>query len=525
MKQTQAITKVALLALLLVFVLLRQRWVGHLLVWDEAMTLNTLRTLVAGGTDPFGAWFWRHPPLVTGLMALLSPLADGFAERVEWMAIGFNTAAAVVLWLVNRKVFGHRIALLSVGFYAAFPGAIVFDTWCKGDPGVAVFGLLALLFVVQRRDALAGLFLALAFMSKELAVFYALGLGLLLLFVEGGLPVRRLIKVFFPSVIALGAWYGFLMLRPRTGLKMSLLDHFRFAVKGDPLWLESPFYYFQQLPLYLGIAGLVMAVAGVLLLITRAARCLLNKPSIASEQLEKEGVPERHDMTGYWPVFLLFPTYVLLSVFPSKVAWLTMSLFPAWATLCALGLNGAISWLSRRSRAATENRQAWVASGMLGACMLGIAYPVLRSSYEDLLERVDPGRIGAKYSFEIAQAVNANVAKDERLLFTSFHYVRGIPAGLPCAVFTYYLRKDIPVLVRRHDAKIDQLLQDAARYEIDWLLLSPEPGDEALSQFGTLVNEHGLMPLKLEKAWLFRLKPESGKQKADAGKALGSPKN
>ncbi len=489
-------TKTALGGLLLVFVLLRSRWIGHLLAWDEAMTLNTVRSLVTGTTDPFSLWFWRHPPLFTGLTAMLSPLADGFAERVEWLAVLFTTAAACLLWRLNQAVFGGRVALFSVAFYAVFPGAVFFDTWCKGDPGVTLFGLLGLWLLAERRDLPAGLALALAFLSKELALFYALGMGLMLIVSERGLPFRRLLIVFLPSLIALAGWYGFLMLRPGEGLRAGLLEHVQFASGGARLWFDSPWFYVRKLPVFLGWAGVALTLAGV-------------AGVVAWTRHKSSEVDGSHQAAcKWWPVLLLAPAYIVLSLVPAKVTWLVMSLFPAWATLAAVGLDRGLSWLFARRPEVPAGAQAltgWVA---LGLCLAGIAWPLGRANYEAWFRRIDESQWrGAARSRENARAVNAAVSADQRLLFTSFHYWRGNPPGFPCAVFTYYLRKDIPVLVRSHTAAIEPLLLDAARYKIDWLLLSPEPKDAA-AWFEPLMKQRALVPDKLQMAWLFRLPAE-----------------
>jgi len=66
-------TLVVMFLCILVFAALRIRWLGHLLVWDEAMSLCTIRSLLSHGTDDFSNWFWRHPPLFSLLTALLQP--------------------------------------------------------------------------------------------------------------------------------------------------------------------------------------------------------------------------------------------------------------------------------------------------------------------------------------------------------------------------------------------------------------------------------------------------------------------
>src|SRR5688572_12926435 len=95
------------------FIVLRARWVGHLLVWDEAMALCTARSFIAGAVDPFAAWFWRHPPLHSVLLLALSPLQPGFAERAEILSIGVAVINQLLLFQLNRRVFGAPVALWS----------------------------------------------------------------------------------------------------------------------------------------------------------------------------------------------------------------------------------------------------------------------------------------------------------------------------------------------------------------------------------------------------------------------------
>ena len=87
-----------------VFFVLRARFISHLLAWDEAMNLCSVRSFYAGGTDEFSGWFWRHPPLYTLLMTLCAPLKSGFAERVEFMTIGIGLVNLALLFLLNRNL-------------------------------------------------------------------------------------------------------------------------------------------------------------------------------------------------------------------------------------------------------------------------------------------------------------------------------------------------------------------------------------------------------------------------------------
>ncbi|HIL71898.1 MAG TPA: hypothetical protein EYG38_18860, partial [Verrucomicrobia bacterium] len=54
----------ALCLCLVLFVALRSEFIGHLLVWDEAMNLCTVQSFATQGSDDFSNWFWTHPPHV-----------------------------------------------------------------------------------------------------------------------------------------------------------------------------------------------------------------------------------------------------------------------------------------------------------------------------------------------------------------------------------------------------------------------------------------------------------------------------
>ena len=58
------LTAAALAGVLVIFLLLRLRWIGHLLVWDEAMNLCTVRSLAAEKR-----WLSNHGGSLRGLQS------------------------------------------------------------------------------------------------------------------------------------------------------------------------------------------------------------------------------------------------------------------------------------------------------------------------------------------------------------------------------------------------------------------------------------------------------------------------
>jgi 4-amino-4-deoxy-L-arabinose transferase-like glycosyltransferase len=474
------------------FIALRIRWVGHLLVWDEAMTLCTVRSLVSGGHDYFSHWFWRHPPLFTVLMTLLRPLESGFAQRTECMAIGFGLINLLLLFRLNYRLFGQAVALWSVFFISVMPGAVFFDTWVKTDHPVTTFGLLAFLCLVENRTLLAGLSLGVALLSKETAVFYVMAAVLIYLAKPSG--QRSAVGVFFLTltpVLTCGWWY--FIFAGESGVQVSvlsgsLLEHLHFGV-GTETGFAAPWnYYLRQLPTDLGSTGLLFSAAGAIVL-TLAAMKDKYRGDIQDYATRR--------ILGIWPLFLLVPSYVLVSVLTSKVPWIVMVLLPAWATLQGVAMSGCIDLAKDRF---------CVLPSVLAFFIIAIAcLPLIGRDYETMLRNIDASQWrGAMYSRQAAQAMNGLVKDGDRILITSFHYWKGLGPGDPCAVFAYYFTKKAEVFMRPHEARFDLLLDDIRRYRIDWALLSPEPGKEEHELFDGFMGKLGLRPYKLDNACIFK---------------------
>jgi len=240
-----------LIVSLLLLVLLRWRWIGHLLVWDEAMNLCAVRAFLAEGTDHFSNWFWRHPPLFCGLMLLLQPLKQGFAERVELLTITLSAVNALLILAINRKVFNQRVALWSVFFLAVMPGSVFFDVWVKRDLPAATFGLLAILLLLHRKLPFAAFSLGVAMLSKETGLFYAGGCALLWLFGVGQpRTFKGLVVLAVVPLLSCAWWYGW----------FSTDCHVDFAVGQNTGFNAASTFYLHRIVHDLGWLGVGFAV-------------------------------------------------------------------------------------------------------------------------------------------------------------------------------------------------------------------------------------------------------------------------
>lgn len=468
------------------FVFLRARWVGHLVIWDEAMNLCALRAFVTQSHDTFANWFWRHPPLFCLGMALLRPLAEGFAERVEWLAIALGLVNAALLCGLNRRVFDRTTAAWSVFCLAVQPAAMFYGVWVKRDHLAATFGLLALLLASRRRLAFAGLALGLSFLSKETAVFYVVPLVVGLLWARR--PWRDWIVLFAPMVLCMAWWY----------MEFATGHHVTFAAGRHTGWANGTFFYVTNVPRDLGYVALTAAIGGAVVL----ARTLVvgSRPRA---------------LAGQWALALLVPTYGLLALLPSKVPWVTAVCAPAWATLSAVGIVAAMRAIGVR-----KPHRAWRC--VLGAAVCaGLMIGAWRCDYDRLLRGVSADQWrGAHWSYEIARQAVEHVGADDRLLLTSFHYWRGVPPGHPCPVFAWYFAGRAPVLLRPHDRSFAEYRADIQTYQLTRAILSPIPGENEADVFDGFIRQLGLTPVRMERAFLFNTAPlleTATSEEADAG--------
>ena len=470
-----------ILPAVVLFVLLRSRWIGHLLSWDEAMNLLTVRALVGGGTDSYSLWFWRHPPLFHVFSMLLEPLRAGFAERDQWLALGMGVTALIPLYLLNRRAYGTGVALAALCFLAVMPGAVFFGTWIKEEPLVIFFGLMAFLCFDRRRHWLAGLALGLACLSKELGVFYALAVaGLWCLRSPHERRWRDLAAT--AATCFLTAFWWYLL------FSVSLQHFWQFSIGHGGVenlnWAQPWQYYFSKLPGDLEWIGLAWLVAGA-----AAAGWQVWKI-----RREPAGQASGGDLLAAWPLALLLPALTVLALARGKTPWFTVTLYPAMATLQGLGLVIFLREWPRRWRPGWPRRASHLLAGLTLAVTAGLLlYPRLGDSYEGLANRQQPALLkGAILSARAAAAMNALVRDNERVLLTPMQYWHtGSP--VPCPIFVYYFRP-APVVVRLNNLSPQEVVYTVRRYQLDWIMLSPPPDTGDRELLLPLVQHYGLQP-------------------------------
>jgi len=492
----------AILTISILFAALRQYGIGHLLVWDEAMQLLTVRSFLAGNEDYFSGWFWRHPPLFSLLMTLTGPETSDFAERTQHVAMAFALANLVILSLMAARSHGVLPAIFASICLALMPGAVFFDTWIKADAAVATFGLLGIL-TAPTRPFICGACIAIAFLFKETALFY-FPACIAIAWSRSSSPwnaVRRVAAAAGPAVLAVACWYPLAWLTQGNFTYIFGLGHLKFALASDGGWSAPWHYYLSELLLILGLPGVVLLAIGTIAPFIRRVS--------DRDKADSTALPT------YWPLAIVVPALVFLSLLPAKVPWILISLLPPLAMIEGLGAAACIraarsivGLVVRRRTGLLAEFPAFAAAFAVSASLVPAAIAAL--DYEAFLMRLAPGQwLGAMLSRANARAVSALVADDDRFLITSFHYWKGLTPAAPCPVFTYYMTRRPLVLIEDNDAPFERLAAKAAAYQIDWALLSPEPGPREYEVYDGFSRKLGCPYIPLHRAFLFRVK--SGK--------------
>ncbi|MFH0908094.1 MAG: hypothetical protein V1929_04970 [bacterium] len=458
----------ALLGCAVLFLALRLRWFGHLLMWDEAMNLCSVRSFASCGRDAYSSWFWHYPPLFNTLLLLARPLQAGFMHRAEWVPIMAGVLQLVMLGVLNRRVFGTGPALWSCLALSVMPGAIFFGLWIKQDCLVSLLGMLALFLCARKQPLWGGLALGFCFLSKEMAVFYAVAIAIVLATER---RYRDLMLVAGVAFVTSFWWYA--------AFSTSVRPFFSFSTGRLPnpmgLWTHPWYYYGTLLLLDLGWFGVALAAAGIVFLIRSAGPRL-------------------------WPVALFAPAFLIITAAIGKTPWYVMTLFPALATLQGAAACEIWRRLQARFPGAMPGRLVPTAATVASAVLL--AMPVAGRAYDSVMLEHEAGMWAASaMSREAAESMNRMVKEGQRALVTPMHYYEN-HFQWPCPIFVIYL-KDMPVVVRPNNLTAQQFVETVRTYDVDWAMVSPTPDCAATNLAQTLARVHGLKPLILRGACIY----------------------
>ena len=452
-----------MLLITVLFIMLRIPHIGHLLVWDEAWILQAVKSLAGGGGAAiFQNQLWRHPPMYLTLGLILAPLKQGFAARMEIMGLMVHTASLLLFIFIIAKILGNRLAFYSGIAYAMLPGQIFFSTWVKRDALVILFCMFALWCFIKKRDLLAGVFLGLGFLSKETAVFYALGIICMIPFSR---PVkslgRSLLYILAPILIISGWWYLFFA----SGTKA----HFTFftGISDEaPQFAKPWWHYFTKLIYDLGTPGLLLFAAGLIAVI----------PKIGVQEKLKKYIHFKKNRL--LPFFFLFPGYLLLSTSYGKPAWMVIALYPFLALVIGIGWSYIIKIAAILISPKNIKRKTTI-HPVLSCFLLTaiLSFPVFNLQYTEYLSKISPGTFNmSKRSVLIADTINQSVGKKDKLLFMPMINQK-IAKPHPDPVLFWYLKPGLTIYnVYDLDMDYNAIKKTIVDKQINRLLIFPVTG-------------------------------------------------
>lgn len=459
------------------FLTLRIPWIDHLLSVDEATNLLTFRAYAAGGSDYYSGWFWRHPPSFSVIMLALSPLQPGFAFRAATAAVVLSALAFLALFAVNRKLLGVVPALWAAFLLAVMPGSVFFDVWIKQESLVTIFGLCSLYLFLTRKEGLSGLFLALALLSKALAVFYAAAICVLWCLRDRPARKGKDLAVTIGLGVLGSAWWYVLF-----GNSIKIILGFMAGMDFTEMssWNNPWSYFLEKMPADIGWVGIGLCMAGV------AAAYVLYRC--------------RRDVNVLWPLAFLVPAYLIVSVVRGKTPWFTMTFYPALATLQAVAVCWVISLVRERFKGAAG-------LALAAAISLAVVGSALRQaedrSYDAAMRRQYYWMWWGSYnSREAALRLNGLVQEGQRVLITPMSYWANSNRR-PCAIFVWYL-KPMPLVIRRYDTPVKGLVEAICEHKLDWIMISPIPGIGEKAVIEPLMRQYGLRPILLRGSCIFK---------------------
>jgi 4-amino-4-deoxy-L-arabinose transferase-like glycosyltransferase len=425
-----------LFVLLAFFVALRMGTLGHLLMWDEAWNIFSIRAHAFGQVrDPFYWLYYFHPPLYVFCAEFLLPLKDGFDVRLQWLSLFFSAGAFVAVYYLAETIGGWKYSLFTGLSLVFMPGAIAYSTWIKRDSLAVLCGTFAILLLLKKRLFWSFLLIGLSLLSKENGAFFMLA-AVILIFVLN--EKKPLLKVFFLfAVVAASSawWYIFFSEMTKYGI-----GYFFTETDYSLIWSGSWTYYLKKLVSDTGWINILFLIAGSYYALRGAVR--------------------RKAQWAAGPVLFL-SVYVPISfLFILKPPWLNIPAFPGAALLIGAGM----LWLFEKTAGRVVLRGAFY------VLLISSLLPGAFFSYEDYHSFTYPhGWPGAGASRDIAAYLN-RTDDDDAFMITEFTYW-----DMPiCPIFLFYNRKDRFKTVR-FGKTAKEILKTMKDEGVSYLVIVGEP--------------------------------------------------
>ncbi len=146
--------------------------------FDEARFALYCRSFVNGMDDFWSESINMHPPLYLWLCAYLGKGYGSGAVTYEVISLVFSFGTLLITGRIGWSLFGRWTGAMSMFFLAVLPASSVFDVWIKEDAAAVFFITLTIYLFARKKYYWSGLALGMGMLSKEIAIFALLTIGL-----------------------------------------------------------------------------------------------------------------------------------------------------------------------------------------------------------------------------------------------------------------------------------------------------------------------------------------------------------
>ncbi|MBN1353462.1 MAG: glycosyltransferase family 39 protein [Candidatus Omnitrophica bacterium] len=440
----------AFITVSLIFLYLRAKTMNHLLMWDEAWNILSLRAFLAGAArDPFYWGYFYHPPLYMFFAKFLHPFASGIDLRLEYLSLFFSYATLIVVYLLGARIGGPVYALLCGFFLSVMPASIGYDTWIKRDGLASFLGYAALLALLKKKFFWCGILLSFCLLSKENAVFFIAAATLLILIFKEKNPVKKISSVYAVILVTNFWWYAYFSQMLKGADK-----RFFVLTEESAAWLNSTFYYVKKLLPDLNVIIIFFVVIGI------------------GYSVYMAFYKKKYEWS--LPLIVALSVYLPISiVIVAKSPWLFLPARPALAMIAG---GGALYLFEKSKKIKYMGLILAVTLLFAFAGGLSFSYPAYhKKTYAN-------GWPGAYSSRELALYLNKRMRDDDRLLITEFAYWK-MPT---CAIFLYYWKAH-PIEIISGKEKLARIIEDIIKYKISWFVIADSP--DPRFNFSSLAEE------------------------------------
>lgn len=161
--------------------------------WDSAVYIGMGKYIYSLGNSGF--WESSRPVIWSLLLGFLWKIGLNVISAGRVMEILFGGLCILFTYLIGKKLFGKKTALLSSIFLALSPTFFFFDGIMLTEIVSTFFALVAIYFFIEKKYFLSGVLIGISFMTRFLQVFVLISVFLAILMSPNQKNIKNLKRV------------------------------------------------------------------------------------------------------------------------------------------------------------------------------------------------------------------------------------------------------------------------------------------------------------------------------------------